>query len=81
MKNSKQGYHSPQIRDSSFFTARYTEVVSAGSPASLAHISPVSDHGQPARSFVTGVYLCWGQMRQNACEEVHKPSWDAAGTW
>lgn len=53
---------------------------SAESPAILAHISPVSSHGQPARSFVTGVYLCWEQMRQNSCEEVHKPSWDAAGT-
>lgn len=53
---------------------------SAESPAILAHIS-VSSHGQPARSFVTGVYLCWEQMRQNSCEEVHKPSWDAAGTW
>lgn len=27
MKKSKRGHHSPQIRDSSFFTAWYTEVV------------------------------------------------------
>ena len=39
MKNSKQGHHSPQIRDSSFSTAWYTEVVAqAAQPAWLTFL-------------------------------------------